>query len=244
MSRVSPFPPNDLEEALQIGRTIWTNNGGKAMRRLSVFNVLGRSPSSSTSRGLLTASASYGLTKGIFDAEQIELTERGQMAASTGDPRARLHAVFEIPVFRAFFEGYRNRALPSETAALDFLRERGLSERGARECLKVLLKSGEQVSLIQEISGAKRVVSYEAALEKHAVSPDARPDASDAIDGDQEPAQAVGDIGDSRSGPSGVDAPARPALHIDIQIHIAAEAKPEQIDLVFASMAKHLYGRS
>jgi hypothetical protein len=33
-----------------------------------------------------------------------------------------------------------------------------------------------------------------------------------------------------------------PSLHIDIQIHISPEASPEQIDHVFASMAKHLYG--
>ncbi|MCL5107374.1 MAG: DUF5343 domain-containing protein [Chloroflexi bacterium] len=35
-----------------------------------------------------------------------------------------------------------------------------------------------------------------------------------------------------------------PAVHIDLQIHISAEASAEQIDRVFASMAKHLYGRS
>jgi hypothetical protein len=35
----------------------------------------------------------------------------------------------------------------------------------------------------------------------------------------------------------------RPNLHIDVQIHIAADATKEQIDQVFASMAKHLYQR-
>jgi hypothetical protein len=34
-----------------------------------------------------------------------------------------------------------------------------------------------------------------------------------------------------------------PGLHIDIQIHISAESTPEQIDKIFESMAKHLYGR-
>lgn len=33
-----------------------------------------------------------------------------------------------------------------------------------------------------------------------------------------------------------------PALHIDIQIHISPEASADQIDHIFASMAKHLYG--
>lgn len=32
-----------------------------------------------------------------------------------------------------------------------------------------------------------------------------------------------------------------PAVHIDIQIHIDASASPDQIDHIFASMAKHIY---
>lgn len=32
-----------------------------------------------------------------------------------------------------------------------------------------------------------------------------------------------------------------PTVHIDLQIHVPAEATPEQIDHIFASMAKHLY---
>lgn len=34
-----------------------------------------------------------------------------------------------------------------------------------------------------------------------------------------------------------------PALHIDIQVHISAEASETQIDKIFESMAKHLYGK-
>ena len=35
----------------------------------------------------------------------------------------------------------------------------------------------------------------------------------------------------------------RPNLHIDLQIHIYPDSTPEQIECIFASMAKHLYGR-
>jgi len=42
--------------------------------------------------------------------------------------------------------------------------------------------------------------------------------------------------------PPEFDSPA-PALHIDFQVHIAADAPPEQIDKIFESMAKHLYGK-
>lgn len=35
-----------------------------------------------------------------------------------------------------------------------------------------------------------------------------------------------------------------PSLHIDVQVHISADSSPEQIDQIFASMAKHLYGKA
>jgi hypothetical protein len=41
--------------------------------------------------------------------------------------------------------------------------------------------------------------------------------------------------------PPAAPAPVGPTLHIDIQIHIASDATPEQIDQIFSSMGKHLY---
>lgn len=40
------------------------------------------------------------------------------------------------------------------------------------------------------------------------------------------------------------DKSASPSLHIDVQVHISSEASADQIDQIFASMAKHLYGRA
>ena len=37
---------------------------------------------------------------------------------------------------------------------------------------------------------------------------------------------------------------AAPALHIDVQVHISADASETQIDKIFESMAKHLYGKT
>lgn len=45
-------------------------------------------------------------------------------------------------------------------------------------------------------------------------------------------------------GAAGAEAPlfsgTVPSIHIDIQIHISPDVKPDQIDQIFASMAKHL----
>lgn len=43
--------------------------------------------------------------------------------------------------------------------------------------------------------------------------------------------------------PMNINSP-MPALHIDIQIHIASDASLDQIDQIFASMSKHLYKSS
>lgn len=57
------------------------------------------------------------------------------------------------------------------------------------------------------------------------------------------------DITSGKEGPSAPIAPITVAsnklpqmtMHIDLQIHISPEASAEQIDAIFASMAKHLY---
>lgn len=41
--------------------------------------------------------------------------------------------------------------------------------------------------------------------------------------------------------PLAVSGAVAPSLHIDIQVHISPDAKPEQIDKIFESMAKHIY---
>ena len=45
-----------------------------------------------------------------------------------------------------------------------------------------------------------------------------------------------------QSAPS-VKSESGPTVHLDIQIHIPADATPEQIDLIFSSMARHLYAK-
>jgi hypothetical protein len=41
---------------------------------------------------------------------------------------------------------------------------------------------------------------------------------------------------------SNANGPSLPEVHIDVQIHIASDTSLEQIDQIFSSMRKHLYG--
>jgi len=238
MARYSPFPPFSLEESLAIAKTIWENNSGKPMRRLTIFDALKRSPSSGASRQLVTASSGYGLTQGSYAAEVLQLTERGQAIAERNDPKAKIDAIMTVEIFAAFFEHYKNATVPATAAAADFLKGQGVPEQSVESCLETLLECGEYVSLIQEISGVKRIVSSEHALETLSKrqpvikaapgTPSQQPEKEPAIETPL-PNLATQHVTDS------------PSVHIDIQIHIDANAKLEQIEKIFESMAKYLY---
>lgn len=71
------FPASSFEEALEFAKTIFKVGSGSPVRRLTLFNELGKSPESSASRQAITNSSKYGLVKGTYKAEQLELTQDG-----------------------------------------------------------------------------------------------------------------------------------------------------------------------
>lgn len=58
-----PFPVSTFEEASELAKSIQAFSSGRPIRRLTLFDQLGRSPESSASRQLIRDSARYGLTK-------------------------------------------------------------------------------------------------------------------------------------------------------------------------------------
>lgn len=86
--------------------------------------------------------------------------------------------------------------------------------------------SGKQVT-------AKTVSTFKSLLEQAEFAPA----------NEQNAAASPPDVPAGQASPSARRTPAdAPSLHIDIQVHISPEASPDQIEHVFASMAKHLYG--
>lgn len=240
MARYSPFPPHSFEDALVIAKTIWENNAGKPMRRLTVFDILKRSPDSSSSRQLITSSSGYGLTQGGYQAESITITERAQAIFEKNDPQAKLDAVLDVEIFAEFFEHYKNSTVPSNTAAIDFLKDHGVPETNTPACLEILLQCGEQVGLVQEMSGVKRIVSSEHALETLSKrQPMSKMTGISYTSAQAEVQQITAET--PTPNPTIRQATDSPSVHIDIQIHIDANAKPEQIEKIFESMAKYLY---
>src|SRR5579884_3035619 len=67
-----PFPASSFEEALQLAKAAFDYGSGKPVRRLSLFDHLGKSPESGPSRQWITNANKYGLIEGGYQADQLE----------------------------------------------------------------------------------------------------------------------------------------------------------------------------
>ena len=80
---VKSIPTMPFEDVLHLSQAIWECASGKRVRKITLFDHLGKSPDSGPSRALITSSSKYGLTTGGYQAEYLELTEEGAKASNT-----------------------------------------------------------------------------------------------------------------------------------------------------------------
>jgi hypothetical protein len=121
-----------------------------------------------------------------------------------------------------------------EAAVLWFMRETGVGQGTARQMAKFYqLLTEADPSQGQDITSSK--VSRSGKPKKRAKTAKRK-------ESEEKPSEDshVFDAGVPAAGPAASEQPA-PAIHIDIQIHISPEASTDQIDQIFASMARHLY---
>src|SRR5689334_18871406 len=86
------FPIHSLEKALVIVAAIVEKGGSKSMDRLLVADAIGRTPSSSEFKRLLSSSRGYGLTTGTEKADYVVPTELGLKIVKPLHPEEALQA--------------------------------------------------------------------------------------------------------------------------------------------------------
>ena len=217
------------------------------MRRLSVFNDLGRSPDSGPSRMLITtAGGAYGLTTGGYTAKRLGITSRGMTLVSSGSGADRYGAAFEAlfsnEVFSGFVSRFSQRSLPIDDIATDFLKTSfRLSDTDAAACLAVIRENLNDWGLVQEYSGRRVVMLREMALEeaeKRRPSTPAQPARSEGHGTEEESRRDKGEQTRQRRGLARSNNAAQ--IHFNIQVHLPESAPPESYDAIFRSIAKHL----
>lgn len=166
------FPASSFMEALPLAEAIQRFAAGQKIRRLTLFEHLDRSPESGPSRQLITNSGQYGLTKGSYNADYLELTDEGKLAS--GDEslgRARLAARLElaidrIPPFKALYEQYKSNRVPATGVMRDFALANGISADNAAECVQTFLVNARDLGLLRTYAGAERLLAFEMLLDE------------------------------------------------------------------------------
>lgn len=177
------FPALTFQEALELAKAIQDHAGGQKVRRMTLFEKLDQSPDSNQSRQLITASNQYGLTKGSYTAEYLELTPSG--AEATGDDIAigkQIATRFELAIskfepFQSLYQRLKNNKLPAKEVMLDYVRELGIPEDQLAECVDTFVLNAGFLRLLRTISGSQRLVPVEQVIEEgtSTASPDPRP---------------------------------------------------------------------
>lgn len=165
------FPAATFEDALELAIAVFEAGAGQAVRRITLFDNLGKSPDSGTSRQLVTNSAKYGLTKGSYTSEFIELTPEGRQAVAddvSAATRARSRfklAVEGIEVFRTLYETYLGNRLPVQAVLMDKAREAGVPSDDLTECVETFTVNTKFVGVLRSISGAERLLSLDTVID-------------------------------------------------------------------------------
>jgi hypothetical protein len=144
---------------------------GQKIRRLTLFERLGKTPDSGTSRQLVTNSSRYGLTKGSYTAEHLELTDLGRTATSPDAPAAdRLRARFVLAIdtqkpFKSLYEKFKGR-LPAQAVLRDHLIDEGYDMSEINECVDNFILNAKFLGLLKTVAGAERLLPIDHVLEE------------------------------------------------------------------------------
>jgi len=166
-----PFPSTSYEEAEAFAQQVFDFASGNPARRLLLFNHLNKSPESSASRDLITNAAKYGLTKGSYKAEQIELMPEAQhLFGERSSPKERARtrvklAIESIPVFASLYEQFKDLKLPARAALVDAARDAGVPAEFLEEGVDTFMLNLKSVGLLQSLSGAERIVNVDHMLD-------------------------------------------------------------------------------
>lgn len=172
-----PFPAASFEDALEFAKQIFEFGSGQPVRKLTLFDELGRAPDSGASRMLITNANRYGLIAGNYNSDQLELTSEGLKAAGDGvSGRERARTLVELAIdrvepFSKLYDAYQNNRLPAQAVIADKLRELGVPEDFIDEGVETFIVNVRFVGLLQTLSGADRIVTLDHMLDGLPASP-------------------------------------------------------------------------
>jgi hypothetical protein len=158
---VRNFPASPFEEPVAFAKEIFDFASGGPARRLTLFDHINKSPESGASRQLIINAGKYGLIKGGYQSDVIELTPEGARAVDPQMPprdqsRARIKlAIEDIEIFARLHERFVGKSLPAKAALVDAAVEFEASANAAEEAVETFILNLRFVGLLVTLSGAE-----------------------------------------------------------------------------------------
>lgn len=168
---VRSFPATSFEEALQFARSIYDYGSGKPVRRLSIFDHLGKAPESGPSRQLIINASKYGLIKGSSASEFLEITPDGSTCLSEELPRREIVkaeiklSIEAVEPFSKLYHKFSGNKLPAKAALIDSIVEFDVPHDLADEAVDTFIVNCRFTGLLQVLSGAERLVGVDHLLD-------------------------------------------------------------------------------
>lgn len=165
------YPAGSFSDALELGAEIHSYAGVK-IRRLTLLEKMNRSANSGTTKTMITTSGKYGITKGSYAAEYLELTSEGQIIFdSSQPPRNVLKAKFSlaiehIPPFKKLYDEYVGKRLAVPEVMRDFLKDSGEQIGDLKECIDLFVVNVKDLGLLRTIGGAQTLIPIAQAFEE------------------------------------------------------------------------------
>lgn len=188
---VRPYPAATFKEARALGDAIIKFASGEKVRRLTLLEQMNRKPTSSATKQLITDSGKYGITKGSYAADSLQLTPTGKLACDPTTPRAdRLKAHFKLAVtdvapFKLLYETYLDKPLPVHSVLLDVLKDSNIELSDPKECVDFFIVNVKDLGLLRTIAGTETLVSLDHLLEENGGATERETPAGDESPGDQ-----------------------------------------------------------
>jgi hypothetical protein len=225
-------PSYSLEQALRVPRAIADSYAYKPTRPLNVAGAMKVSPSSGPFRSITGAAIAYGLTTGGAFAPEIGITPLGMRIVRPtregDDLAAKREALLRPKVVGEFLRQYDGAALPTDQIAKNVLLEKGVPAMRLDDVRALIVDGATAVGFIKEINNKKYVDLA------GAESPQGEPEADKREEGSGQEAITV--PGQLRQPSVSIGA----GIHINIEIHIAADASASTVEEIFKNMRRYV----
>jgi hypothetical protein len=175
------YPALSFEESLVLADAIQMHASGEKVARLTLLKQMNLSPTSSATQILITSAGKYGLTKGSYVADHLELTAEGKIASDKNAPiKLKTQTRFDLAIkgiapFEVLYGRYRGKKLPSHDVLKDVLREAQLEVSDEKECIDTFVVNAKFLGLLQTIAGSETLIPIETLIEQFPEVQDGKP---------------------------------------------------------------------